>query len=217
MRYLFLLFALLYLPAHACFAQATVVDDSATENVHATPQILFKQFAEKYNAGDWLGHSPLLSRKTKGVLLFSTVFGLGMASEEQKAPFADWNRKWSPSITELFKEADLEDQSDYSPVVLRFSKWNKLDECLKELNEIKSKSETSQLRGTPQYSAELQDLQMEDSRAKGTIKLLVNGGIVSGLDGNPLKWLKVKPIPIYFIKIDNKWFVCNEVEYQGKF
>ena len=83
--------------------------------------------------------------------------------------------------------------------------------------DTRAKDKSNIQNGSPRYSSTILDLELNGSRAKGSIRLLVNGGIVDSLNGNSLKWLETEPIPIHFIMIEKKWFVCNETEYLGKY
>ena len=140
-----------------------------------------------------------------------------MASQEQRRKFADWEKNWASSLVTKIENSGLSWKADLSPVVLPLSKWNGLDQCLKELMDTRAKDKSNIQNGSPRYSSTILDLELNGSRAKGSIRLLVNGGIVDSLNGNSLKWLETEPIPIHFIMIEKKWFVCNETEYLGKY
>ena len=205
---------LLYIFGQFCAAQESVIQQN-DKDFHQTPQTLFVEFAKRHNSGQLQDLLPLLSQKTKALLLFSKLHFLGMAPEAQRREYSDWEQKWSGAINEILKDVELDWQADYSPIVLPLSKWRQLDTCLDEM--VASANEHNPLSGSPRYSSQIDDLQQDEAKAKGSIRILVNGGIVAGLNGNSLEWIDIDPIPVYFVLVDEKWFVCNETEYQGNY
>ena len=187
-------------------------------NVHKSPETLFAEFAGIYNSGEG-DLLPLLSKKTKALGLFSGVFCcLGMGSTEQKEAYSAWSEKWKAEYFQNIKDVKLDTKDvNYSAVVIPLSKWDKLDDCFRDFapNDIE-KNEGGRGDGA-RYDTKLIDLEVDESRAKGSVRLFVNGGIVAGLNGNSLNWIDLKPIQVYFIKVDSDWYVCNEAEYSGKY
>ena len=182
---------------------------------HSTPQLLFAEFSKRYNSDQEL--LLLITPKTKAEMLFSGVYSLAIAPQEQRREFTDWEKSWASSVAAIIEDAGLDWKADNSPVVFPLSKWDKLDRCLQELMDTSDKDKSKARNGSPQYGSTILNLELNDSRAKGSIRLLVNGGIADGLNRGSPKWLDIDPIPIHFIKIDKKWFVCNETEYFGKY
>jgi len=209
-------FASLALVVNTCFSQdQTPANDDGS--FHATPKQLFARFVDIHNSGKPADLLPLLSKKSKAMMLFSSAHSLGMASKKQRSLYSDWELKWQSEYTDVIKDAKPDWKSDYSTFVVPLSTWGKLDDCLKDFG-VNGKTRMSRTAfGEPRYATELADFELNKDRGKASVKLLVNGGIISGLNGNSLKWLNIEPVPIYFIEIDKKWYVCNESEYLGTY
>ncbi len=201
---------------HCGASNAKQSRETDRDGAHSSPESLFARFAENYNSGrgDII---PLLSNKTKALLLFSRVYSsLGMGSKEQKDAYSEWSKKWKSEYQQQIKNAKLDWKADYTAVVIPLSKWDKLDDCIRDFAPNNS-DDTQTGRGDgARYGKELIDLQIDGSRAKGSVKLFVNAGVIAGLNGSSIKWIDLDPIQIYFIKIDKKWYVCNQSEYSGK-
>jgi len=206
-----------FLLANTFAGQSPVAIEPDTNGIHSSPQKLFAEFSKRHNCGNQSELIPLLSQKTKALLLFSHAHRLGMASREQRNCFKEWEAKWSSSIAEILKDAPVTADADYAQMVLPLSKWDQLDQCIEDVFATDSEIQSTEKLGTPTYNSKLVDLAVNGSQAKGTICIMVNGGLISGLNGNSLEWIKTEPILVHFTKIADRWLVCNEAEYRGAY
>ena len=183
------------------------------QSAPATPQETARKFCDAYNAARFKEIVPLLTPKTKSTLLMAHAVSTGMATKTQQDLTRKFDEKWTPEIEKFAKSEsiDVGSSSQWS-AINGLSRWPSLDEYLTELWDIDSSKNVSM---NPYYGVAT-DFVVQAKRAKATIPLSTDGGIIAGLNGNSLERIDAGSIDVFMKNISGRWLVCHENEYNGE-
>jgi hypothetical protein len=174
-------------------------------------QKIANQFCEVHNSGSFKALLPLLTPKTKSTLMMAHMVTTGLAPKPQQEFYRKFDQKWFPKI-EKFIESESIDISSSSQwaAINDLSEWPLLDAYLSELTTLDAGRRSRPIYGNTN------DIVVNGNRAKGTVSLRTNGGILAGLNGNSTTNIDAGSVSIFMVKLSGKWMICHENEYNGE-
>ena len=184
--------------------------ESATGD-QAKIEEVFRLFAEANNFQITERYQRLMTPNSKATLVFSQFFLAGIRGPDKEVgPYPEFLKKWKPEFEKVFEENYKGKEIDsYMPMIAALSKWDRLDESMLDY------MEQAKISHRPHYDEHLQKLKIEDHKASAEFKIWTNSGIIGQFSDDGVKRIDAGTLKVYFRKIEGKWLISNDMEYEG--
>lgn len=193
----------------AGFGQEKQQDNVAGDQ--AKIEEVFRLFAEANNFQIIERYQRLMTPNSKATLVFSQFFLAGIRGPDKEfGPYPEFLKKWKPDFEKFFEENHKGEEIDsYMPMIAALSKWDRLDECMLDY------LDQAKISRRPHYDEHLQKLKIEDQKASAEFKIWTNTGIIGQFSNDGVKKIGAGTLKVYFRKIEGKWLISNDMEYEG--
>ena len=184
--------------------------ESATGD-QANIEEVFRLFAEANNFQITERYQRLMTPNSKATLVFGQIlFGSIRRPDKEVGPYPKFLKQWKGEFEKFFEENHEGEEFDtYTPMIAALSKWDRLDECMLDY------LEQAKISRRPHYDEHLQKLKIENHKASAEFKIWTNSGIIGQFSNDGVKKIGAGTLKVYFRKIDGKWLISNDMEYEG--